>query len=276
MGLYDQPNSWQCGPFALKHGLLAHGVFVHEADITKVAGTTETDGTDDRQLARAAQAFGGVLQCRRYRTAFGARRALRRLLAAQVPVLLCVDQWDHWVTAVGADAQHVAVLDSHYDTVVRLEPWGPFVRRIRYRDPRGGWLRRLPVYDLHPLAVRGETGLRLVLTPDRARRVLQAPASVRGALDDYAQRLAPFAARNGPSSGAVPLASFLADRTPDLTAQADAAAVASFALAAEVFGIRCDPAGLRDVVRVVRESGRTAAPAVTHQPQQPKALAAAS
>src|SRR3989304_3926838 len=140
MGLYDQPNSWQCGPFALKHGLLAHGVFVHEEDITKVAGTTEADGTDDRQLMRAALAFGGVLQCRRYRTVFGARRALAPLLAAEIPVLLCVDQWDHWVTAVSADAEHVVVLDSHYDTVVRLGPWAPVVRRIAYRAPRGGWV----------------------------------------------------------------------------------------------------------------------------------------
>jgi hypothetical protein len=278
MGIYDQPNSWQCGPFALKHGLLAHGVFVHEEDITKVAGTTETDGTDDRQLARAAQAFGGVLECRRFRTAIGARRALARLLAAQVPVLLCVDQWDHWVTAVGADAEHVAVLDSHYDTVVRLEPWGPLVRRIRYRDPHGSWVHRLPVYDLHVLAVRGETGLKLALTPARARRVLAAPAAVRGALDTYAQRLAPFAARNGRSGGAVALAPWLTERTTDLAAQADAGTLASFALAAEVFGVRCHPSDLRDVCRVVRESGRAPAPAsaVSYQQHHPKALAAAS
>jgi hypothetical protein len=276
MGIYDQPNSWQCGPFALKHGLLAHGVFVHEEDITKIAGTTESDGTDDRQLARAAKAFGGVIECRRFRTAFGARRALARLLAAQVPVLLCVDQWDHWVTAVGADAEHVAVLDSHYDTVVRLEPWEPLMRRVAYRDPHGSWLHRLPVYDLHVLAVRGETGLKLTLTPAHARRVLAAPAAVRGALDTYAQRLAPYAARNGRSSGAVALARWLADRTPDLAAQVDAGTLASFALAAEVFGIRCQPSDLGDVVRVVRESGCTAAPAIPYQQQHPTTLAAAS
>jgi len=254
MGIYDQPNSWQCGPFALKHGLLAHGVFVHEADITKVAGTSETDGTDDRQLARAALAFGGVLQLDRYRTAFGARRALSRLLAWNTPVLLCVDQWDHWVTAVGADADHVVVMDSHYDTVVRLEPWGPFLRRIAYRDPHGTWLHRRPVYDLHPLAVRGETGLRLALTPARAARLLTAPATIRGTLDTYAQRLAPYAARNSGRSGAVSLAGWLADRQTDLLTDAERAAVEPFALAADLFGIRCETTGLADVLRAVRES----------------------
>ena len=276
MGIYDQPNSWQCGPFALKHGLLAHGVFVHEEDITTVAGTTETDGTDDRQLMRAALAFGGVLQCRRYRTPFGARRVLAQLLAAEIPVLLCVDQWDHWVTAVNADAEHVVVLDSHYDTVVHLEPWGPFVRRIAYRDPRGSWLHRLPVYDLHPLSVRGETGLRMALTPPRARRLLEAPAEVRGALDTYAQRLAPFAARNGRGNGAVALAPWLAALQRDLAAETGAGTVESFALAAEVFGIRCDAAGLREVARLVRDNGRAPATAVPYQREHPRTLAVAS
>jgi len=270
MGIYDQPNSWQCGPFALKHGLLAHGVFVHEEDITAVAGTSEADGTDDRQLARAAQAFGGVLQLHRHRTVFGARRALRRLLAANTPVLLCVDQWEHWVTAVGADADHVVVMDSHYDTVVRLEPWRPFLRRIAYRDPHRGWVHRLPVYDLHPLAVRGETGLRLALSPARARRVLAAPAGVRSGLDTYAQRLAPFAARNGRLSGAVSLAGWLADRRPELaTAEAAGGGVEPFALAAEVFGIRCEPSGLPDVLRVVREGEGAPPPARPHRGVRP-------
>jgi hypothetical protein len=147
----------------------------------------------------------------------------------------------------------VVVLDSHYDTVVRLEPWGPLVRRLAYRAPRGTWLRRLPVYDLHPLSVRGETGLRLTLTPPRARCVLDAPAEVRGALDTYAQRLAPFAARNGHHSGAVALASWLTAHQRDLGLRM-ARDGRPFALAAEVFASG-DTAGLR-TARVVREGGR--------------------
>lgn len=269
MGLYDQPNSWQCGPFALKHGLLAHGVFVHEAEITKVAGTSETEGTDDRQLMRAALAFGGVLQFHRYHTALAARRALSRLLTANTPVLLCVDQWDHWVTAVGADRHHVVVMDSHYDTVVRLEPWGPFLRRIAYRDPHGTWLRRLPVYDLHPLSVRGETGLQLALTPARARRLLAAPAAVRGGLDAYAQRLAPFAARNGRRGGAVSLAGWLADRREDLFDGLPPETVEPFALAAEVFGIRCEGTGLTGVLHAVRDVESATAPALPFRESRP-------
>jgi hypothetical protein len=115
------------------------------------------------------------------------------------------------------------------------------------------------VYDLHPLAVRGETGLRLELTPGRARRLLEAPAAVRRGLDGYAERLAPFAARNGRSSGAVSLASWLAERRPDLAAGSDPGSVEPFALAAELFGIRCDAAELRAVARVVREGGGTPA-----------------
>lgn len=54
MGIYKQPNKWQCGPFALKHGLLMRGMLASEWEIGKVAGTTPL-GTDETQLERAAR-----------------------------------------------------------------------------------------------------------------------------------------------------------------------------------------------------------------------------
>jgi hypothetical protein len=57
----------------------------------------------------------------------------------------------------------------------------------------------------------------------------------------------------------VSLASWLAERRPDLAAGSDPGSVEPFALAAELFGIRCDAAELRAVARVVREGGGTPA-----------------
>ena len=56
-GFYPQPNEWTCGPFALKHALLALGRMV---DVTLIASTARThwwSGTNEIQLARAARAF---------------------------------------------------------------------------------------------------------------------------------------------------------------------------------------------------------------------------
>jgi len=86
-GFYPQPNEWTCGPFALKHALLALGRMV---DVTQIAQTAKThwwSGTDEIQLARAANFFLGltdpqsVVELGRAFSALagGARRASRRL-----------------------------------------------------------------------------------------------------------------------------------------------------------------------------------------------------
>jgi hypothetical protein len=252
MGLYDQPNSWQCGPFALKHGLLAYGIFAHEDAIAEAAGSTAAHGTDERQLRETARGYGCALQVERYHSAFAARRALARLLADHTPVLLCVDQWDHWVTAVGADQAHLVVLDSHYDTVVRVEPWEPYLRRLGYRHRLWTWGPAVAWYDLHPLRARGETGMRLALTPDRARRLLEAPAAFRTALDEYARQLTPFAAHNGRRSGAFALAPWLDANRGTLADTVPEDTLSYLAFTAELFGVRADTDGVRDLARVLR------------------------
>lgn len=276
MGIYDQPNSWQCGPFALKHGLFAHGIFVHEDTLTEAAGSTPELGTDERQLSRAARELGCVLLMERHHVAPLARRALHRLLAAQVPVLLCVDQWDHWVTAVGADASQVVVLDSHYETVVRLEPWRALLRRLAFRRRPWRWGPPLRWYDLHPLFSRGETGLRLALTPERARRLLDAPSTFRRSLDAHARRLAPFVARGGRRSGVFALAPWLREQAADaMECPPPADTLDEAAFTAELFGARSRAPAARDFVRALVTPSTTAPrPAKAYPPSG--VLAAAS
>ena len=60
MGFYPQPNTWQCGPFALKHALAILGRFVDEKDLSKAAKATR-GGTDERMLSRAAKHFDSKL-----------------------------------------------------------------------------------------------------------------------------------------------------------------------------------------------------------------------
>ncbi len=212
MALYSQPNSWQCGPFALKHGLLGWGVFAHENDLARIAGSSERDGTDETQLRRVAAAHGCELGLVRHRTARGARHTLARLLAARVPVLLCVDQWDHWVTAMGADADRVVLFDSYFDdTVVRLEAWDRLMTRLAFRQRRWRGLWRRTLYDLQPLTVTHDTsGLRLALSPERVERVSQAPDGFGRRWDEYGRALRPLVATNGRGKRAQPLDAFLA------------------------------------------------------------------
>lgn len=144
-GFHPQPNAWQCGPYALKHALLALGIVADADALTHVSGATE-DGADERDLARAAAHHGCTLRCDRYDTPHSARGAVSEALQAGTPVLLCVDQWSHWVTAAAADEAGVVVLDSRLVGVFQVQSWDTVLRRLAYRAGAGKtW------YDLHPV-----------------------------------------------------------------------------------------------------------------------------
>ncbi len=152
MGIYPQPNAWQCGPFALKHALLALGIVAHEDELAALARAT-VHGADEDDLARAARRLGCHLETERWRAADPARQALVGWLTRRRPVLLCIEQWNHWVTVVGVDDDAFIVLDTRFAGVFLLLPWSDLERLWRYQ-PRGR--RRAPLYDLHPLLPRGE------------------------------------------------------------------------------------------------------------------------
>ncbi len=147
-GFAPQPNAWQCGPFALRHALLALGVVADDDVLTHVARATEY-GTDERDLARAAVHYGCVLACERFDAPGAAQAALTGHLRARRPVLLCVDGWAHWIAAVGIEGEAVIVVDSRLADVFQVQSWSTLAPRVAYPSGRG------PVwYDLHPVVPR--------------------------------------------------------------------------------------------------------------------------
>jgi hypothetical protein len=197
MSIYGQPNSWQCGPFALKHGLLSVGVFAHEEELTRIAASSTEHGTDERQLARTARVFGCELPVVRRGSAGGARDELATHLARGTPVLLCVDNWEHWITAVAMHDDRVVVFDSHYDQPLRVEAWDQLVARLVYRQRRwgGAWMRS--VYDLMPLTPTAP-GYTLALTAERLEHLLRSDhAELAKRWDEHAAALLELAVPPG-------------------------------------------------------------------------------
>lgn len=148
MGIYSQPNAWLCGPFALKHALLTVGIFEDEWSIARDAGTDQ-DGTDEIELAKAARVYGCDLGMLRRHHAEDARGELIRCLVEGHPVLLCVEQWDHWVTVVHHENGVFVLFDSRDPAVIREVAWGWLAEKWRYREESGE-----AHYDLHPLVPR--------------------------------------------------------------------------------------------------------------------------
>ena len=152
MGLYPQPNKWQCGPFALKYALIMLGRFVDEKEISRIAGTHWWNGTDEIKLARAARAYDCEMKMIRRKTSFRAKRELLRILKEGCPALLCVDAWNHWITVVAAERGKFITIDSRQAPVVCIDTWTTLKKRWVYseRDPDDP-TQRLKLYDLHPV-----------------------------------------------------------------------------------------------------------------------------
>jgi len=123
MGFYPQPNLWQCGPFALKHALVMLGILADENKITEIAGTRWWYGSDEFQLAKAAHRFNCDLRFIRRFEPEKARQELISYLRRGIPVLLCVQEWSHWVTAVKEEKGRFIILDSEKKSVLSILSW---------------------------------------------------------------------------------------------------------------------------------------------------------
>jgi hypothetical protein len=133
-GFYPQPNDWTCGPFALKHALVALGRAVEATDIAATAKTHWWSGTDEIRLARAAREVECDLVLERRRDAEQARKLLVKYLREGTPVLLCVDDWAHWITVVRSEGSRFVVIDSNSDPVLRVMTWTQLRSWWRYYD----------------------------------------------------------------------------------------------------------------------------------------------
>lgn len=179
MGIYPQPNLWQCGPFALKHALVALGILRDEKDISRLAGTHWWHGTDEIQLGRAARKYNcDLLLVRRY-DAERARRALVAYLKRGIPVLLCVDEWSHWLTVVKHEGGKFILLDSRVPTVVEIYPWQKLRKAWVFHEEdelEDGDINTL--YDLHPVVPRFRPASKAQFSLARAQ-ALRRPANRR-------------------------------------------------------------------------------------------------
>jgi hypothetical protein len=153
MGIYPQPNLWQCGPFALKHALVVLGVLQDERSITRIAGSHWWYGTDELQLGRAARRYDCDLLMIRRQDEASARRELMKFLKRGLPVLLCVDDWSHWLTAVKFEQGKFILLDSRNPKVLTIASW-PQLRRLWVYHDEDHDGTELTLYDLHPVVPR--------------------------------------------------------------------------------------------------------------------------
>ena len=168
-GFYPQPNDWTCGPFALKHALVALGRTVDASHIASTARTHWWSGTDEIRLARAAREFECDLMLERRRDAELARKLLVNYVRQQTPVLLCVDEWAHWITVVRAEGTRFVIIDSNTDPVLSVATWPQLQKRWRYHDT--DYDRKDPpiLYDLMAVVPRFRSTVKADFSVERVK-----------------------------------------------------------------------------------------------------------
>lgn len=105
-----QQTDYYCGPAALQNALKVLRKSVTQDRIAELAGTS-TDGTDEDGIKRAAIALGyGADELAEDEPNKAWARLYGSLLVGR-PVVLCVDRWSHWVTAVGICGDRILVVE---------------------------------------------------------------------------------------------------------------------------------------------------------------------
>ncbi len=177
-GFYPQPNDWTCGPFALKHALIALGRFVEAEQIAATARSHWWSGTDEIRLARAAREFECDLVLERRNDAEAGRKELVKLLREQTPVLLCVDKWEHWITVVRAEDRRFVVIDSTAEPVMNILTWPQLRARWRYFDVDHDKVDPPVLYDLMAVVPRFRTAVKADFSVERVK-FLRRPENVQ-------------------------------------------------------------------------------------------------
>ncbi|MCE1187885.1 MAG: hypothetical protein LWX56_01990 [Ignavibacteria bacterium] len=134
MSFYPQPDTYSCGPFALKYALIMLGETRDEHFIARKAGSTWWHGTDEIGLAKAARACNCKMNYFHSSNALVVVKRLHSFLNRGIPCVLSVDNWEHWLTVVSESAGKYVLIDSKQDRVILVCTQKTLLNRWLYTD----------------------------------------------------------------------------------------------------------------------------------------------
>jgi hypothetical protein len=147
----------------------------------------------------------------RSRHAEEARKRLIKLLREeQVPVLLCVDEWTHWITVVGVEGNRFLVIDSEQDPVLTIHTWAQLRARWHYDDVDFDREKPPVLYDLHAIQPRFRAPVKADFSVERIK-FLRRPENRSLALywNEYLEDLLEICKPAGRITNPISMAEFL-------------------------------------------------------------------
>jgi ABC-type bacteriocin/lantibiotic exporter with double-glycine peptidase domain len=106
-----QDSQANCGAASLSNALAALGISHSQAECAELCKTTATEGTPPKRLLSGAKQLGRQPQVVSEKRGAVAMLYLDAHLRAGRPAVLCVDNDEHWVAAVGLLGERILVAD---------------------------------------------------------------------------------------------------------------------------------------------------------------------
>lgn len=123
-GFEVQNKTYDCGAHAIRHALLAVGIPSTHSSVIRTAetlgawgsylryGNLRNIGTSEQKICNALRRYGFQPDVFDSHSLERARRFIDGALKRGYPVILSVDNEDHWATAIGAEGGRYVVADS--------------------------------------------------------------------------------------------------------------------------------------------------------------------
>ncbi len=94
------------------NALRALGVRVSEQRVARYSETTQKFGTSERGIIDALRAVDATAIEFHSSDRNEAYRWLQATLTSGKPVILCVENWEHWIVAIGTLGDRIVIVDS--------------------------------------------------------------------------------------------------------------------------------------------------------------------
>jgi ABC-type bacteriocin/lantibiotic exporter with double-glycine peptidase domain len=130
-----QSRKFSCGATALGNALEVYGIFKSEDWLSEACKTT-VQGTSAAGIRAGISAVACTAVDIKLRDASEARKKLEECLTLGHPVIMCVDDWTHWVALVGSINSKAIIADSASVHLIEYYKWPDLMERWKHIGSR--------------------------------------------------------------------------------------------------------------------------------------------
>lgn len=140
IGFDEQPDTGSCGKSSLQHALLLLGLPITMRDANRLTRVPRWKhvirGTNEREIQAAIRRCGLRPLERSFKTDAPLRRSVDQMIDRGLPVIVCVEDFDHWAVLAGRTGERYWWIDSADRALIGSWRWADIAGWIHQKHPR--------------------------------------------------------------------------------------------------------------------------------------------